>query len=85
MLRRHEVCGVVGTYVAQRERRSRCEIGRKGGGIVSPRHICKHDRARFHGVQRLGKLPPVELWHCPACKSTVSAESLGKRRKPAAA
>ena len=52
---------------------------------MAPRQVCKHERARFHGVQRLGKLPPVELWHCPSCKSTVSAEALGKVRKPVAA
>ena len=52
---------------------------------MAPRQVCKHERARFHGVQRLGTLPPVEVWHCPSCKSTVSAESLGKVRKPVAA
>ena len=44
---------------------------------MAPREVCAHARARFHSIQRLGTLPPVELWHCPACKSTVSAESLG--------
>ncbi|MFH1730040.1 MAG: hypothetical protein ABIF82_00135 [Planctomycetota bacterium] len=52
---------------------------------MAPRQICKHERARFYAVQRLGKQPPVELWQCPACKSTVSAESLGKKRRTAAA
>jgi len=52
---------------------------------MAPRQVCKHKRARFHGVQRLGKQQPVELWHCPACKSTLSAESLGKRRRQVAA
>jgi len=52
---------------------------------MAARQRCTHERARFHGVQRLGKLPPVELWHCPACKSTVSAESIGKKRKLVAA
>jgi len=52
---------------------------------MAPRQRCTHGRARFHGVQRLGKLPPVELWHCPACKSTVSAETLGKKRRQTAA
>ncbi len=52
---------------------------------MAPRQVCRHERARFHSVQRLGKLPPVELWHCPACKSTVSAETLGKKRRTAAA
>ena len=52
---------------------------------MAPRQKCRHERARFYGVQRLGKLPPVELWQCPACKSTVSAESLGKKRRTAAA
>ena len=44
---------------------------------MAPRQVCAHSRARFHSVQRLGRLPPVELWHCPACKSTLSAETLG--------
>ena len=29
---------------------------------MAPRQVCRHERARFHGVQRLGVLPPVELW-----------------------
>jgi uncharacterized protein YlaI len=45
---------------------------------MAPRSMCAHERARFHSVQRLGNQPPVELWHCPECKSTVAAESLGK-------
>ena len=52
---------------------------------MAPRQVCKHERARFHSVQRLGKLPPVELWHCPVCKSTVAAESIGRKRGPVAA
>jgi hypothetical protein len=52
---------------------------------MAPRQICRHKRARFHSVQRLGVLPAVELWHCPACKGTISAESLGKKRRTAAA
>ena len=52
---------------------------------MAPRGMCKHERARFYAVQRLGKLPAVELWRCPTCKSTVSAESLGKKRREAAA
>ena len=48
---------------------------------MAPREVCRHERARFHSVQRLGVLPPVELWHCPTCKSTLSAETIGKRRK----
>ncbi len=62
---------------------------------MAPRQVCKHERARFYAVQRLGKLPPVELWHCPTCKSTVSADlpagalakagTLGKKRKQIAA
>ena len=52
---------------------------------MAPRQVCKHERARFYAVQRLGKLPPVELWHCPTCKSTVSAQTLGKRPRRAAA
>jgi len=52
---------------------------------MAPRQVCKHERARFYAVQRLGKLPPVELWQCPTCKSTLSAESLGKKRRQIAA
>jgi len=50
---------------------------------MAPRQRCTHERARFYAVQRLGVLPPVELWQCPACKSTVSVESLGKKRRTA--
>ncbi|MFH1730046.1 MAG: hypothetical protein ABIF82_00165 [Planctomycetota bacterium] len=52
---------------------------------MAPRQVCRHQRARFHSIQRLGKQPPVELWHCPACKSTISAQALGKVRKEIAA
>ena len=52
---------------------------------MAPRQLCSHERARFHSVQRLGRLPPVELWHCPTCNSTISAESIGRARKPVAA
>jgi hypothetical protein len=52
---------------------------------MAPREVCTHERARFHSVQKLGKLPPVELWHCPTCKSTLSAETLGKGSPPVAA
>jgi len=37
---------------------------------MAPRQPCQHGRAKFHSVQRLGHLPPAELWHCPDCKST---------------
>ena len=47
--------------------------------------VCGHEHARFHSVQRLGRLPPVELWHCPQCKSTLSAETLGRSRRSVAA
>ncbi len=49
-----------------------------------PRRVCKHERAELYSVQRLGRLPPVELWRCPECRSTFSAESLNKRRKTVA-
>jgi len=53
---------------------------------MAPRQVCRHERARFHGIQRLGALPPVELWHCPACKSTISAEAVQSAgRRPTAA
>ncbi len=45
---------------------------------MSLQERCPHETAYFHSVQQLGELPPTELWHCPTCKSTVSAETLGK-------
>jgi len=44
------------------------------------RYACNHERARFYSVQQLGKLPPVELWHCPTCKSTISVEGVRRAR-----
>jgi uncharacterized protein YlaI len=52
---------------------------------MAPRDICTHDRARFHAVQRLGRLPPIELWHCPTCKSTLSAATIERARRSVAA
>ena len=52
---------------------------------MAPRQMCSHERARFHSVQRLGRRPPVELWHCPACKSTIAAESIGRTPRAVAA
>ena len=52
---------------------------------MAPTTLCTHERARFHSVQRLGRLPPVELWQCPSCKSTVAAETLRGVTKPVAA
>jgi len=52
---------------------------------MAPRERCDHARARFHSVQRLGRLPPVELWHCPACHSTLSVETVRRARRSAAA
>jgi hypothetical protein len=47
---------------------------------------CHHERARFYSIQQLGNLPPVELWHCPTCKSTISVEGVRQASKrPAAA
>ncbi len=48
------------------------------------RNECDHRDARFHSVQRLGPLPPVELWQCPHCRSTLAAETIGKRPQAAA-
>ena len=56
-----------------------------GGFVLAPRQVCKHERARFHSVQRLGTQLPIELWHCPACKSTLSAQALKKANKEIAA
>ena len=52
---------------------------------MAPRHVCKHRRARFHSVQKLGHFEAVELWHCPTCKSTLSAETVQESRRPTAA
>ena len=52
---------------------------------MAPRQVCSHERAQFHSIQRLGKLPPVELWHCPTCRSTLAAETWGRTSKPVAA
>lgn len=50
------------------------------------RRDCHHRRARVHSIQQLGGLRPVELWHCPDCKSTISLEGLraAHERLPAA-
>jgi len=47
---------------------------------MAPRQACKHERARFHNVHRLGKLSPIELWHCPSCKSTIDVGAVRKSR-----
>ena len=52
---------------------------------MAPRQICHHERARFYSIQRLGKLSPVELWHCPTCKSTISLDGIRNAHRPAAA
>ena len=33
---------------------------------------CKHERTRFHSIQRLGDQPPIELRQCLLCNSTVA-------------
>jgi len=52
---------------------------------MAPRQLCSHERARFHSVQQLGRLPPVELWQCPDCHNTVSVEAVQGAKRPAAA
>ena len=53
---------------------------------MAPREGCKHERAKFHSVQRLGMQPPVELWHCPVCKTTLAKQTLeAGMKKPVAA
>ena len=53
---------------------------------MAPRDVCYHEKARFYGSQQLGKQPPVELWHCPTCKSTVSVDGVRNAGlRPAAA
>jgi hypothetical protein len=39
---------------------------------MASQQVCEHPRAHFHSIQRLGDLPPVELWQCPVCRSTIS-------------
>ena len=47
---------------------------------------CHHEKARFYAVQQLGRLEPVELWHCPDCRSTISVDGVRQAAKrPAAA
>ncbi|MFH1732892.1 MAG: hypothetical protein ABIF82_14740 [Planctomycetota bacterium] len=46
---------------------------------------CRHKRARFHSVQKLGGPPSVELWHCSMCNSTLAAQGVPKRPWTAAA
>lgn len=41
---------------------------------------CDHTRARFHAVQKLGKLPSVVLYNCPDCRTTISEQTLEKIR-----
>ena len=43
--------------------------------------ICRHEKVRFHSVQRLGR-DLFELWQCSECKSTLTQE---KRRRAAVA
>ena len=45
---------------------------------------CQHERARFFCVQQLGQLAPVELRHCPACKSTIAADTPRQAVRPVA-
>jgi len=54
---------------------------------MAHRQTCSHERLKFRGVQKLGQLAPVELWHCPACKSTVSVRPASRTasRRPVAA
>jgi len=52
---------------------------------MAPRLACEHEKARFLSFQRLGKLPPVGLWHCPECGSTVSDGRARRKRSPVAA
>ena len=33
---------------------------------------CKHERTRFHSIQRLGDQPPIELRQCLLCDSTIA-------------
>jgi len=36
------------------------------------RSECKHERTRFHSIQRLGSQPPIELRQCVLCHSTIA-------------
>ncbi len=33
---------------------------------------CKHERTRFHSIQRLGDQPAIELRQCLLCDSTIA-------------
>jgi len=33
---------------------------------------CRHERTRFHSIQRLGTQPPIELRECLDCHSTIA-------------
>ena len=42
---------------------------------------CRHDNATVYAVQKLGTLPPVVLYNCPDCKTTISEEQLLAQRE----
>ena len=53
--------------------------------VMTTRTGCTHERARFYSVQRLGNQPPIGLWHCVACKSTVAVQAVPGSRHPVGA
>jgi len=54
--------------------------------MIAQMASCRHERAKFFTVQRLGAQPPIELWHCPTCKTTLSVDGVrAARKRPAAA
>ena len=57
---------------------------------MTPARFCQHERARFYRVSSLarlafGRVPAVELWHCPMCKSTIALEGVRKAHSRSAA
>ena len=45
------------------------------------REKCRHENARFYGVQKLGSQPAITLYNCPDCKSTVTEQHLFELRE----
>jgi len=46
---------------------------------------CRHERTRFHSIQRLGTQPPIELRQCLDCHSTIAVEVSGALLAPSVA